>query len=559
MGACQGKLKRPSRQPHQRPSATENKSAPAAVPFPPLVSEKVELWQVAVPQQVIGRIIGRNGSIIRKIGEDSHTHLDIVDLHDAHALTVNNCLLNKVVFIKSAQNASDALLAVCLVLDKLNPGMWNEACLVQGPLSQEFAERMGGAAKTVARTRARIAHWVKRISGSDANVRTYDGIGDVIFQTIGDVLCVRAHMVLLAREVLYLHPSLFTQTIVYFSMYCSSIGALLGERGSNVKDMRDWYPKATLHVPKKAGEDENEEVECVIYGDAWDVGECQTYVERLLDKKQRVQFSPLSVSSAPESAEADIHHLTPAPASSIIPSSGITSEGDSGPSDANLTVEAIIARIKSQQITPRLLMDAHLHTEAQSAQIKDALYEQVVARKMPNAKSVKYLKTHMEALAVAEKRLAKGIAVSEVIFFEGDENDEVRRLVQYIERSTAQIDACVFTITYDLIANAVLDAHKRGVKIRVVTDDEQAKSLGSDIARFAKAGIEVRIDDSKYHMHHKFAIFDRAILATGSFNWTRQASENNEENILISSDPQLVDAYQKQFNKLVARFPKFRY
>ena len=40
----------------------------------------------------------------------------------------------------------------------------------------------------------------------------------------------------------------------------------------------------------------------------------------------------------------------------------------------------------------------------------------------------------------------------------------------------------------------------------------------------AELGVAVRIDRSEHHMHHKFALFDDAILATGSYNWTRSAA-----------------------------------
>ena len=41
-------------------------------------------------------------------------------------------------------------------------------------------------------------------------------------------------------------------------------------------------------------------------------------------------------------------------------------------------------------------------------------------------------------------------------------------------------------------------------------------------------------------MHHKFALFDGRRLMTGSFNWTRSASEQNEENLIVTADPVLV-------------------
>jgi cardiolipin hydrolase len=113
-------------------------------------------------------------------------------------------------------------------------------------------------------------------------------------------------------------------------------------------------------------------------------------------------------------------------------------------------------------------------------------------------------------------------------------------------------DICVFTITDDRISEPLLAAFRRGVKIRIITDDEKAGDLGSDIPRFREAGIPVIVDDSPYHMHHKFAIFDGVRLLNGSYNWTRGAAEQNQENIIDTDDRTLVARFQKEFDAIWA-------
>ena len=76
------------------------------------------------------------------------------------------------------------------------------------------------------------------------------------------------------------------------------------------------------------------------------------------------------------------------------------------------------------------------------------------------------------------------------------------------------------------------------------------RSFGSDIERFERAGIQVVVDNSEHHMHHKFAIFDRRITLTGSYNWTRSAAEYNEENILVTHDRRIADRFQQEFERL---------
>ena len=116
------------------------------------------------------------------------------------------------------------------------------------------------------------------------------------------------------------------------------------------------------------------------------------------------------------------------------------------------------------------------------------------------------------------------------------------------------VDVCVFTITDNEIAEAIAGAHNRGVRVRIITDDEKSGDTGSDVDRLQAHGVDVRVDNSPHHMHHKFAIFDESILLTGSYNWTRSAAENNEENIVVVGDRGLLREFRTLFNGLWDQF-----
>lgn len=52
------------------------------------------------------------------------------------------------------------------------------------------------------------------------------------------------------------------------------------------------------------------------------------------------------------------------------------------------------------------------------------------------------------------------------------------------------------------------------------------------------------------HMHHKFALLDGRKLITGSLNWTMTAVQSNKENVIVTEEPELVQPYMDEFNKL---------
>jgi len=115
-------------------------------------------------------------------------------------------------------------------------------------------------------------------------------------------------------------------------------------------------------------------------------------------------------------------------------------------------------------------------------------------------------------------------------------------------------DICVFTLSDDRITEQVLAAHRRGVAVRIVTDNHKEFDAGSDIAALRMAGVPVAVDRTEAHMHHKFAIIDDTWLLNGSYNWTRSACFHNEENVVLCNDPVLLRQFQAQFDTLWSRF-----
>jgi len=51
-------------------------------------------------------------------------------------------------------------------------------------------------------------------------------------------------------------------------------------------------------------------------------------------------------------------------------------------------------------------------------------------------------------------------------------------------------------------------------------------------------------------MHHKFMLVDDKILVNGSYNWTRSAAKYNQENLIVTADPELIRLFLKEFDKL---------
>ena len=152
------------------------------------------------------------------------------------------------------------------------------------------------------------------------------------------------------------------------------------------------------------------------------------------------------------------------------------------------------------------------------------------------------------SLSSSKKSVSNHAPLQKAYFSPG--NDCLNVIVETLNVAQLTVDICVFTISDDRISRAVFGCHKRGVKVRVITDDDKSLDMGSDVSDFAKKGIKVKTDKTEAHMHHKFAIIDNRILINGSYNWTRSAAEYNEENLVVSHDLGLTAAFSAIFEVL---------
>lgn len=123
-------------------------------------------------------------------------------------------------------------------------------------------------------------------------------------------------------------------------------------------------------------------------------------------------------------------------------------------------------------------------------------------------------------------------------------------ITQAMETAIDELLICVFTISDDRLSDAIMAAHRNGLTVRVISDNDKMYDRGSDVQRLAEAGVNVRIDMSPEHMHHKFMILDGRTVMTGSYNWTRSAETRNEENLISADDQMLAQAFTTEFERI---------
>lgn len=223
-------------------------------------------------------------------------------------------------------------------------------------------------------------------------------------------------------------------------------------------------------------------------------------------------------------------------------------EGEIGEILARTLDDHRLSRGERQALAAKL---AGIKTEAEHAQARRMAFETARSAVIdPDSRAVlDWLEDLVKLLHPEARRRDEHPA--EAYFSPGDECP--RRIAGLLGQARQRVEICVFTITDDRITEAILGAYRRGVALRVVTDNDKMTDEGSDVDRLRFAGVPIRVDRTEYHMHHKFALFDGATLLTGSYNWTRSASLYNDENFIVTGDPQLFSRFAERFERLWGR------
>ncbi|CAK1548144.1 unnamed protein product [Leptosia nina] len=140
-------------------------------------------------------------------------------------------------------------------------------------------------------------------------------------------------------------------------------------------------------------------------------------------------------------------------------------------------------------------------------------------------------------------------------------NESVERFLSYLNRSRHSLDICMYVLTNTDVTTVILKQHLRGVAVRVILDADMAFTSGSTVKRLEKHGIHVRWMKSTDIMHNKFCIVDSLaqddllpFVMTGSLNWTNQALYRNWENLLITSNRDIVKVYRTEFERIWQEF-----
>lgn len=123
-------------------------------------------------------------------------------------------------------------------------------------------------------------------------------------------------------------------------------------------------------------------------------------------------------------------------------------------------------------------------------------------------------------------------------------------LCRFIRTANKSVEVCIYDLDLKDVADALLDVKKQGVAVSVVTDTDNRKLEAVD--RLEKAGIKVVTDERTSIMHNKFVIVDNRRVWTGSFNFTENGQNRNDNNALLLDSREIAAFYHEKFEEYLS-------
>lgn len=131
-------------------------------------------------------------------------------------------------------------------------------------------------------------------------------------------------------------------------------------------------------------------------------------------------------------------------------------------------------------------------------------------------------------------------------------------VVQAIDQAEAPYgaDIAIYSVNRESIASAALRARARGAPVRMVLDTTMIGEAKEKVVlqRLLDAGVAMKRDTHSGIMHNKVVVVNRRIFVTGSFNFTNNATDNNDENVLSWDCQRVATVYADRFDRLWLKF-----
>lgn len=130
-----------------------------------------------------------------------------------------------------------------------------------------------------------------------------------------------------------------------------------------------------------------------------------------------------------------------------------------------------------------------------------------------------------------------------------------QKITANLLKAKKDVKIAVAWFTNPAIFELLVELVNKDISIEIILCDDNINFTNPKLnfQRLIDKGVSVRISQFPYLMHNKFCVIDGRILITGSYNWTLRAEQYNFENIIISTDKELINDFEIYFKKITVK------
>ncbi|MEA3339494.1 MAG: phospholipase D-like domain-containing protein [Chloroflexota bacterium] len=122
-------------------------------------------------------------------------------------------------------------------------------------------------------------------------------------------------------------------------------------------------------------------------------------------------------------------------------------------------------------------------------------------------------------------------------------------LAAVIEQAESSVDVVAYDLDLERVGDALLTAHRAGVRVRVVVESDNADT--QVVADLRQAGVPLVEDERESGlMHNKFVVVDEQWIWTGSWNMTHNGTYRNNNDAVLIASPALAENYTAEFEEM---------
>lgn len=121
-------------------------------------------------------------------------------------------------------------------------------------------------------------------------------------------------------------------------------------------------------------------------------------------------------------------------------------------------------------------------------------------------------------------------------------------LAQAIDSAKLSVDVAIYSLSLNSVRDALINAHQRGVQVRMVMESDNVDRTDPQILK--DAGIPILGDRREGLMHNKFVVIDNSEVWMGTMNFTDSGTYQDNNAMIRIRSVKMAENYTKEFNEM---------